>query len=114
MKFRYFILILILNSFNLFAQKIDGKVINQENKIKISNVSVSKIDGSFSTKTNKKGQFTTRKGLMFALAKSVYHTGIETTDFLTKPFDLEFKSFPDDVVEIYGLTVENLLKTTIK
>ena len=46
MKFRYFILILILNSFNLFAQKIDGKVINQENKIKISNVSVSKIDGS--------------------------------------------------------------------
>ena len=63
---------------------------------------------------NKKGQFTTRKGLMFALAKSVYHTGIETTDFLTKPFDDEFKNFPDEVVEIYGLTVENLLKTTIK
>lgn len=63
---------------------------------------------------NKKGQFTTRKGLMFALAKSVYHTGIETTDFLTKPFDLEFKNFPDEVVDIYGLTVENLLKTTIK
>lgn len=63
---------------------------------------------------NKKGQFTTRKGLMFALAKSVYHTGIKTTDFLTKPFDDEFKNFPDEVVEIYGLTVENLLKTTIK
>lgn len=63
---------------------------------------------------NKKGQFTTRKGLMFALAKSVYHTGIETTNFLTKPFEDQFKSFPDEVVEIYGLTVENLLKTTIK
>ena len=72
MKFRYFILILILNSFNLFAQKIDGKVINQENKIKISNVSVSKIDGSFSTKTNKKGQFTLPSTDVYLFSKEGY------------------------------------------
>lgn len=63
---------------------------------------------------NKKGQFTTRKGLMFALAKSVYHTGIETTNFLTKPFNDEFQNLPNEVIDAYGLTVENLLKTTIK
>ena len=63
---------------------------------------------------NKKGQFQTRKGLMFAIAKSVYHTGIETTGFLTTPFNNQFNKLPEEVVLEYALTVENLLKTTLK
>lgn len=63
---------------------------------------------------NKKGQFTTRKGLMFAIAESVYRTGLETTNFFTKPFEKAFKKLPDEVVKAYGLEVEKLLKLSIQ
>ena len=62
---------------------------------------------------NKKGQFTTRKGLLHAIATSVYHTGLETTNFFTKPFEKEFKELPDELVEAYGLEVEKLLQQAI-
>lgn len=63
---------------------------------------------------NKAGQFTSRKGLLFAISTSVFHTGLETTSFFTKPFEKEFKRLPDDLVKAYALDVEELLKFTIK
>lgn len=62
----------------------------------------------------KSGKFQKRKGLLFALANSVYHTGLETTHFLTTPFEYYFKQLPDDIVEAYALDVENLLKLSLK
>ena len=56
-----------------------------------------------------------RKGLSpFAVAKSVFHTGIETTSFFTKPFEKEFKKLPDELVKAYALDVEELLKFSIQ
>lgn len=63
---------------------------------------------------NKAGQFTSRKGLLFAISTSVFHTGLETTSFFTRPFEKEFKKLPDKLIKAYALDVEELLKFTIK
>tara|TARA_R110002020_G_scaffold110866_2_gene256133 strand:+ start:1099 stop:1623 length:525 start_codon:yes stop_codon:yes gene_type:complete len=60
-----------------------------------------------------KGKFTSRKSIQFAIANSVYHTGLETTNFFTKPFENNFKKLPDEITEAYGLDVESLLKTSL-
>lgn len=63
---------------------------------------------------SKGGQFTSRRGLLFAISTSVFHTGLETTSFFTKPFEKEFKKLPDDLVKAYALDVEELLKSAIQ
>ena len=63
---------------------------------------------------SKGGQFTKRRGLLFAIATSVYHTGLETTNFLTKPFEKEFKELPDELIEAYALDMDKFLEFTIQ
>lgn len=62
----------------------------------------------------KKGRFTKRDSLKYALAESVYRTGIETTFFFTAPFEKLFRKLPDDLAEAYGLDLENTLKMIVK
>ena len=59
------------------------------------------------------GRFVSRKGLQFAIAKSIFKKGIKPSLFFTKPFEAAFEGLPDDIVEAFGLDVENFLKTTI-
>jgi len=59
------------------------------------------------------GQFISRKSLQFAIANSVYHTGLETTNFYSRPFELGFKKLADDVVDAYGLDLDNLLQKSL-
>ena len=63
---------------------------------------------------NASGQFTARKSLMFAIAESVYRTGLETTSFFTQPFDKEFKQLPQELIHAYSLDVDNFLEFAIK
>ncbi len=62
---------------------------------------------------SKGGQFQKRRSLLFAIANSVYHTGLETTNFLSDPFNIFFKDLPNDVIEAYGLEVDDLLETSL-
>ncbi len=54
------------------------------------------------------GQFQTRKGLNFAIARSIFEKGIKPSLFFTKPFEAAFKNLPDEMIESYGLDVETL------
>jgi len=62
----------------------------------------------------KDGKFLKRKGLLHAISTSIFHTGLETTNFFTKPFDKEFKELPDELIEAYALDVDDFLEFTIQ
>jgi hypothetical protein len=63
---------------------------------------------------NVKGQFQSRKGLNFAIARSIFEKGIKPSLFFTKPFEAGFKKLPDDLVESYGLDVVDLFDSVMK
>jgi len=62
----------------------------------------------------KGGQFKSRKGLNFAIARSIFEKGIKPSLFFTKPFEAAFKKLPDDLVDSYGLDVVDLFDSIMK
>ncbi len=55
-----------------------------------------------------------QKSLAFVIARSIKEKGIKPSLFFTKPFERAFKNLPEDVVEAFGLDVEQFLKFTTK
>jgi len=62
---------------------------------------------------NDKGQFQTRKGIAFSIARGVFINGIKPSRFLSDPFEKGFKRLPDEIIEAYGLDVETFLNFVI-
>ncbi len=62
----------------------------------------------------KEGKFMSRKSLTFLIARSIYRTGLKPTLFFTKPFEKNFAKLPDNVIEAYGLDVEDFMEHTLK
>jgi len=60
------------------------------------------------------GKFLSYKSTAFLITRAIYNKGIETTNFLTTPFEKEFKKLPDQVVEAYSLEVNSFLKGIFK
>ena len=58
---------------------------------------------------NVTGQFQSRKGIQFAIARSIFKYGIKPSLFFTKPFEAAYKTLPDTLIDKYGLDVEKLL-----
>lgn len=63
---------------------------------------------------NKEGKFTTRKGLQFAIARSIFTKGIKPSLFFTKPFEQAFKNLPNEMIEAYGLEAQETFDTIMK
>tara|TARA_R110000796_G_scaffold192265_2_gene308957 strand:+ start:569 stop:1108 length:540 start_codon:yes stop_codon:yes gene_type:complete len=63
---------------------------------------------------DEKGRFLTRKQLNFRTAVGVFNYGIKPTKFFTDPFEEEFKNLPNDLIEAYGLDVEEFIKFILK
>ena len=62
---------------------------------------------------DKKGRFMKRKTLSFLIARSVFNNGIKPTMFFTKPFEREFIKLDRDLVESFGLDVDEFLEQTL-
>lgn len=53
------------------------------------------------------------KTIGFLIARSIFRKGIKPSLFFTKPFEQGFKNLPDQLIEAYGLDVEEFLKFTL-
>jgi hypothetical protein len=63
---------------------------------------------------DKTGKFLSYKSTAFLVRRSIWFTGLKTTNFFTRPFELAFKKLPDDLVNAFGLELENLFKFTTR
>jgi hypothetical protein len=54
------------------------------------------------------------KQMAFIIGRSIHSKGIKTSNFLTSPFNDEFKKLPKELIEAYGLDMRDLLKTSLK
>lgn len=62
---------------------------------------------------DKKGRFIKRKSLNFLIRRSIINNGIKPSLFFTKPFERAFKRLPNEVVEKFGLDIDELLKEAL-
>lgn len=60
---------------------------------------------------NSKGRFTSRKGLAFAISRSIKEKGIKPSLFFTKPFEKAFKHLPDELIDAFGLDATETFNT---
>ena len=124
------------NSFELsFIMSEHGKFVDKGVKGFSSSERAPKSDYKFGTKTGKKGgltegidgwvrrkriqfkdkksgKFLSYKQTAYFIRNSIWHKGLKTTNFFTKPFEDAFKKLPDDLVEAFGLEVDRLFKNT--
>ena len=53
------------------------------------------------------------KSIAQIVASNIYARGIKPSLFFTKPFEKAFEKLPDELVEAYGLDVENFMEFTL-
>jgi len=54
------------------------------------------------------------KSMGYVIARSIYSKGLKPSLFFTKPYEKYFKRLPDELVEKYGLDMENLFDQITK
>ena len=62
---------------------------------------------------DEKGRFMSYKSMSYIIRRSIFEKGIKPSLFFTKPFEQGFKKLPDELLEAYGLDVEDFLAYTL-
>ena len=60
------------------------------------------------------GKFISRKGLAFAIQRSIFERGLQRTQFFTRPFTTQLKKQEKKIVEAFANDLETELKKTFK
>ena len=60
-----------------------------------------------------KGQLLSYAQTSFLIRRAIWNKGIKPSLFFTKPFEKAFLNLPDELIEAYGLDVEQFLQFTI-
>ena len=90
-----------------------GKVKNYKGFIKSLEKWIAKKNLRF---RDEKGKYKkgNRKALTHVIAGNIYNRGIKPSLFFTKPFEKHFKNLPDELLEKYGLEIEEFIEHTLK
>jgi hypothetical protein len=67
----------------------------------------------FQFRNKETGKFMSYKSTAFLITRGIFKNGIKPSLFFTKPFEKAFERLPDELVEAYGLDVEQFLEFTI-
>lgn len=64
----------------------------------------------------KTGRFRARdqKSIAYAIRESIYQKGVKPTEFFTEPFELLFRNLPNELIEAYGLDIDEFLEYITK
>lgn len=67
----------------------------------------------FQFRNRESGKFMSFKSTAYLIAGGILKNGIKPSLFFTKPFEKAFERMPDELVEAYGLDVEQFLQYTL-
>ena len=69
----------------------------------------------FQFRDKESGKFMSYKNTAFLISRSIYMKGLRPSLFFTKPFEAGYKKYiDDDLINQFGLDVEDLMKYTLK
>ena len=60
------------------------------------------------------GKFMSYQQTSYLVRSAIFKNGIKPSLFFTKPFEAAFKNLPGELIEKFGLDVENLMNDTLK
>lgn len=67
----------------------------------------------FQFRNKESGKFMSFKSTAYLIAGGILKNGIKPSLFFTKPFEKAFERMPDELVEAYGLDIEQFLQYTL-
>jgi hypothetical protein len=65
-------------------------------------------------KDKKTGRFLSYQSTAFLITRGIYNKGIKPSFFFTKPFEKGFKRLDDEMINAFGLDVDEFLRFTLK
>ena len=62
---------------------------------------------------DKQGRYLSHAQTGFIIARDKYRNGTKPTNFFTGPFESQFKKLPDEIVEAYGLELDDFINFSL-